>query len=123
MADEDGAQWVLVEKMASTMQAIKEQVDLIPEMRTDVAAVKSDVADLKGKMISVEVILAEHSKALKQVTTDIRRLDIRVQEIGSDVRTVKTRLTLIEGDLKEVKGYVGTHHEAIVELKTASHSH
>lgn len=62
MADDDGAQWVLVEKMASTMQVIKEQVDLIPEIRTDVAAVKSDVADLKGKMVSVEVILTDHSQ-------------------------------------------------------------
>jgi chromosome segregation ATPase len=98
------------------MEAIREQVDLIPEVRTDVAAVKSDVAELKGRLTSVEVVLAQHSTALK-------KLDIRVAEIGSDVRTVKTRLTLIEGDLKEIKGYVGTHHEAIVELKTASHTH
>jgi len=121
--DDTERRWVLMEQMASDMQAIKEQVSLVPEIRGDLAAVKANVADLKSQMIVVTNVVTEHSKNLKELKAGVRGLDIRVSEVGSDVQTIKTRLTLIEGDLKEVKGYVGTHHETLVELQTASHTH
>ena len=102
MDEDEDRQWVLVEKMASDMQAIKEQVSLIPEMNERLGRVEIDLAEVKTTVRSHTIILKEHS---------------------ADIRALKADLGELKADVKEIKQIVGGHAEAIVELKLASHTH
>jgi chromosome segregation ATPase len=114
---------VMLEKISGDIAKIVETQSLIPAMRDDIETMKKDMSDLKGQNIVLEEIARAHSDDLRELKTSVKRIDIRLDGIETEVKKVRTRLSFVEGDTKEIKGYIGTHHEEIVELKTASHSH
>lgn len=100
--DDDQRRWVLVEKMAGDMEAIRELVSLVPAIKETVDRHTDQLDAIDGRLTSVEVRLGSVEVRLKSVETDVKEFKV---------------------DMKEVKGYVIEHHEAIAELKAASHTH
>jgi hypothetical protein len=86
---------LLLEKILVQVEANAEMVSRIPRIEDSLGRVEVRLDKIEGRLASVEV------------------------RLGS----VEVRLGSVEADLKEVKGYVIGHHEDIVELKVASHTH
>jgi len=83
---EDQRRWVLVEKMAGDMEAIKEYVSQIPAIKATVDQHAEELRDVKGRLVSVENTLAEHSADLKEIKTYVAGHDeatIELQEASS----------------------------------------
>lgn len=100
--DEQGRDRILSEQMLSRLDAIQELVQDVPEIKDRLGRVESAVNEMKAEQTVHTEILREHSATLA--------------EHGADIRELKA-------DVKEIKQLAGGHVEAIVELRSASHTH
>lgn len=58
---------VLGEQLLGELQAIRELVSEVPAIKATVEDLKADMADVKGRLTSVEIVLTEHSADLKEI--------------------------------------------------------
>lgn len=110
MTEEDETRWrILVEKMASDIELVKESTSQIPGLVEDVATLKSDVTEVKGKLIVHEQILREHSADIREIKGDVKELKQIVAQHSKDITELKI-------DVKEIK-------DAVVGVQATSHTH
>jgi chromosome segregation ATPase len=97
--EDDDRRWILVEKMAHDIAGMREGINQIPSLVEEVAALRTDVTEMKGELVVHRQILKEHSAGIKELKSDVKEL---------------------KSDVKEIKQIVGGQQEAITELKLAS---
>jgi chromosome segregation ATPase len=122
-AEDDDRRWILVEQMASTMQGMSEGIAQIPSLVEGVAALRSDVTEIKGELVVHGQILKEHSAILKEHSAILGQHSEDITELKSDITELKSDVTELKSDVTELKSDVKEIKRAVVGVQATSHAH
>jgi CRISPR/Cas system type I-B associated protein Csh2 (Cas7 group RAMP superfamily) len=98
----DDRRWILVEKMASDMETIKENVSQIPDISERLGRVEDRLDGVEGQLAVHGQILKEHSADLKEIKTIVVQRSENITELKIDVKEIK---------------------DAVVGVQATSHTH
>jgi hypothetical protein len=65
--DDEARKEVLGEALFSELRAIRELVEDVPAMRTDVAKLTTDMAEVKDRLGTISEVVREHSRDIAEL--------------------------------------------------------